>query len=311
MARLSEIDPQKAKEAIVGYCKRKGALIAGVADLALINKIAPAGHRPRDIMPRVNSVISLGVGGQTQGAWNVAPKALTYFGSTERRAYGIAYGCAYFIENSFGVRSIYCPPDMDPQAGPRTPLQDLKLHAELAGIGARSLAGDILLHPDFGYMYFASVFTELELPPDKPLAENPCPAPSCVDMYRKIGRTPCMKFCPVQCLSGEIDEQGRQKMMRYEMAACAEMTQTYESVPAMLREAMDAGDDPVAREHALMNPENKTQWYKLAVGGGQLFAQCFECMRVCPIATQAPMADPIRRRESALAAQAQKPEAAE
>ena len=315
MARLSEIDPQKAKEAILGYCKRKGALVAGVADLAMIDKIAPEGHRPKDIMPRVKSVIALGVGGQTQGSWNVAPKALTYFGSTERRGYGIAYGCAFFIENTFGARAIYCPPDMDPEAGPRTPLQDLKLHAELAGIGARSLAGDILLHPDFGYMYFASVFTELELPPDKPLEDNPCPAPSCVDMYRKIGRTPCMKFCPVQCLDGEIDEHGKQKIMRYDMAACAEMTQTYESVPAMLREAMDAGD-PVAREHALFNPENKTLWYKLAVGAGQLFAQCFECMRVCPIATQAPMADPIRRRDAAqraasLAAQAEKPKAAE
>jgi hypothetical protein len=140
MARLSEIDPQKAKDAILGYCKRKGALVAGVADLAMIDKIAPEGHRPKDIMPRVKSVIALGVGGQTQGSWNVAPKALTYFGSTERRGYGIAYGCAFFIENTFGARAIYCPPDMDPEAGPRTPLQDLKLHAELAGIRARSPA---------------------------------------------------------------------------------------------------------------------------------------------------------------------------
>ena len=63
------------------------------------------------------------------------------------------------------------------------PLQSLKLHAELAGLGARSLAGDILLHPEFGYMYFASVFTELELPPDAPMAEEPlsltCRASSC------------------------------------------------------------------------------------------------------------------------------------
>ena len=57
MARLSDIDPQKAKEAILGYCKRKGALVAGVADLAMIDKIAPEGHRPKDIMPRVKSVI--------------------------------------------------------------------------------------------------------------------------------------------------------------------------------------------------------------------------------------------------------------
>ena len=89
-----------------------------------------------------------------------------------------------------------------------------------SGLGARSLAGDILLHPQYGYMYYASCFTELALPPDKPLLENPCPAPSCVNMFRQEGRTPCMKFCPAQCLSGEIDAAGKQASMHYDMAAC-------------------------------------------------------------------------------------------
>jgi epoxyqueuosine reductase QueG len=294
-----DIDPVEAKTAILDYCKRKGALVAGVADLEAIERICPPGHRPADMMPRVKSVIALGVGGQTQGAWSVPAKALGYFGSTETRAYTIAYGCAFYIENKFGVPSIYCPPDMDPDAGPRVPLQSLKVHAELAGIGARSLAGDILLHPEFGYMYFASVFTELELPPDQPLATNPCPAPSCVSMYQSIGRTPCMKFCPVQCLDGEVDvETGKQKAMRYDMAACAEMTQQYESVPAAIMQAIRAADAQ-DREDALFDPDNKMLWYKMSVGSGGLLAQCFECMRVCPIATKAPLADPILRRDAA------------
>ena len=33
----------------------------------------------------------------------------------------------------------------------------------------------------------------------------------------------------------------------------------------------------------------------MSVGSGGLLAQCFECMRVCPIAVGAPQADPIRR----------------
>ena len=180
------IDSDAAKSAIFDYCKRKGALAVGVADLDALERIAPPGHRPSDIMPRVKSVIALGVGGQTQGAWSIPAKALAYFGSTETRAYSISYGLAFYIENKFGMRSIYCPPDMDNESGPRVPLQSLKLHAELAGIGARSMAGDILLHPDFGYMYFASVFTELELEADQPLQGNPCPAPSCVKMYEQI-----------------------------------------------------------------------------------------------------------------------------
>jgi epoxyqueuosine reductase QueG len=296
MARAA-VDPVAAKQAVLDYCRRKGALVAGIADVETLERIAPAGHRPRDLMPKVKSVIALGVGGQTQGAWAVPAKALGYFGSTETRAYKIAYGLAFFIEQKFGIRSIYCPPDMDPDGGPRVPLQSLKLHAEVAGIGARSLAGDILLHPEYGYMYFASVFTELELPPDQPMAENPCPAPSCVNMYRSIGRTPCMKFCPVQCLDGEIDEHGKQKSMRYDMAACAEMTQQYETVPAMIAEAIKAESEP-EREDALFDPDRKMLWYKVSAGSGGWFAQCFECMRACPIATKAPQADPILRTEA-------------
>jgi epoxyqueuosine reductase QueG len=183
---------------------------------------------------------------------------------------------------------------MDPELGARYPLQSLKLHAELAGIGARSLAGDILLHPDYGYMYFASCFTELALPADQPLADNPCPAPSCVAMFRQEGRTPCMKFCPAQCLSGEIDADGKQASMHYDMAACAELTQQFETVPQLLRDAI-ATDDPEEREELLLGQRNKVLWYKMTVGNGGLFAQCFECMRVCPVATNAPLADPLKR----------------
>jgi epoxyqueuosine reductase QueG len=290
----ADVDPVAAKQTIVEYCLRKGALIAGVADLAAVERIAPAGHRPSDLMPRVKSVIAVGVGGVTQGAWRVPAKALSYFGSTESRAYKIVYGLAFFIEQKFGAQAIYCPPDMDPELGARYPLQSLKLHAELAGLGARSLAGDILLHPQFGYMYFASCFTELTLPPDKPLSENPCPAPSCVNMFRQEGRTPCMKFCPAQCLAGEIDATGTQVSMHYDMAACAELTQQYETVPQLLRDAI-ATDDPEEREELLLGERNKVLWYRMTVGNGGLFAQCFECMRVCPIATNAPLADPLKR----------------
>jgi hypothetical protein len=252
------------------------------------------------LWPRAKSIISLAVGGQTQGAWAIPAKALGYFGSTEVRAYTVAYGAAFYIENKFGKRALYCPPDMDTEAGPRVPFQSLKLHAEIAGIGARSLAGDILLHPEFGYMYFASVFTELELPPDEPMKENPCPTTSCVDLFRKSGQTPCMKFCPVQCLSGDIDENGNQTEMRYDMASCAEMTQQFEAVPGVIADAIRATDEE-EREDLLFDAENKILWYKLSVGSGGLLGQCFECMRVCPIANQSPMADPIRRFETRMA----------
>jgi hypothetical protein len=49
------------------------------------------------------------------------------------------------------------------------------------------------------------------------------------------------------------------------------------------------------REELLLGQRNKVLWYKMTVGNGGLFAQCFECMRVCPVATNAPLADPLKR----------------
>lgn len=288
------VDEAAAKEAIVAYGKRKGALAVGIADVDALQRIAPEGFGPRDIMPRVRSVISVGVGGPTLGAWGVSAKTMGFMGSSEGLAYKIAYGTAYFIEREFGAPSIYCPPDSDQEGGARIPFQSLKLHAEVAGLGARSLAGDILLHPQFGMMYYGSVFTELALPADSPLASNPCPAPSCVKMYREIGQTPCMKFCPVECLSGEIDAHGQQAAMNFDMFKCAEMSQQYEIVPNVLHSAM-AAEDPDERANIMFGEVSKMLFYKLSVSSGGLLGQCFECMRVCPVATKAPLADGVKR----------------
>jgi epoxyqueuosine reductase QueG len=285
-----------AKRRIVEYCRRKGALAVGVADVDALERLAPEGFSPRDVMPRVRSVIAIGVGGPTVGAWRSSAKAMGFMGSSEGLAYKVAYGLAYFIEREFAQPAIYCPPDSDQEGGVRIPIQSLKLHAEVAGIGARSLAGDILLHPEYGMLYYGSVFTEMALEPDTPMADNPCPAPSCVGMYRQIGQTPCMKFCPVQCLSGTIDDDGVQAEMRFDMHKCAEMSQQYEVVPNVLMAAMGAEEDE--REAIMAGEVSKMLFYKLSVSSGGLLGQCFECMRVCPIATQAPLADPIKRGEA-------------
>jgi hypothetical protein len=53
MKKPSDIDPVAAKQAIIEYCLRKGALVAGVADLDAVERIAPAGHRPSDLIVRL------------------------------------------------------------------------------------------------------------------------------------------------------------------------------------------------------------------------------------------------------------------
>lgn len=287
-------DPTAAKIACQKYVEKKGALAFGVADIDVLDKIAPEGHRPRDIMPKAKSVLSVGVGGGTSGSWSADAKTFAYVADTETMAYRVAYGLAFMIEAKFGYRSVFCPPDADPEKGARIPMQSLKLHAEIAGIGARSMAGDIMLHPDYGMLYYATVFTELELEPDAPMAENPCPHSSCVKLYHQTGQTPCQRFCPVSCLSGSISEDGKQEEMIYDTHACATMCQQYEAIPSVLLDTLDA-KDPIERGMALHGPESQVLWYKLAIGAGELLALCAECMRVCPITQKAPQANVIAR----------------
>ena len=289
-----DFDPKEVKNACEAYVKKKGALAFGLADIETLNRTAPKGARPSDMLPRVKSVISIGVGGGTRGSWSADAKTLAYIGDTETMAYRIAYGLAFYIESKFSSRAIFVPPDMDPEKGARVPMQSLKLHAEVAGIGARSMAGDILLHPEYGMMYYASVFTEMEMPPDRPMENNPCPHHSCVELYRKSGQTPCMRFCPVECLSGTIGDDNQVEEMHYDAHACAEMSQQYEAIPSVLLDTLDA-KDPIERGMALHGPENQVIWYKLSIGAGELLSLCYECMRVCPITQTAPMANPVAR----------------
>ena len=288
-------DTEEIKNTLRDYAMKRGAAAFGIADAELVARFTPSGHAPTDLLPGVESVISVGVTGPTQGTWRAPAKVMTSVGANVGRIYRVAVGLSFHIEKSYGFRSIYCPPHVDPEFGARLPLQSVKLHAELAGIGARSLAGDILLHRDFGMLYFGSVITEMPLPPDEPMTDNPCPAPSCVKLFQESGQTPCQKFCPVQCLSGTIDDNGKQDEMTFDMYRCAELCQQYENLPSIVELAFET-EDQLEREDILYGAEAQSFFYK-ATAGVDTNAQCFECMRVCPIATQGPMVDPIRRAE--------------
>ncbi|MBZ0217903.1 MAG: hypothetical protein K8F25_15200 [Fimbriimonadaceae bacterium] len=293
MGHTATIDFDSARNELRTYAHSRGAAAVGFAEVDLVEKFCPPGHGPRDLLPRAKTVISIGVTGPTQGTWRTPAKVMTSIGTNVSRIYRVALGLAFRIEDTYGYRSIYCPPHVDPELGARHPMQSLKLHAELAGTGARSMAGDIMLHPEFGMLYYGSVFTEMPLSGDEPMKDNPCPAPSCVELYKQIGRTPCMTNCPVQCLSGSIDEDGNIEEMRFDMYRCAELCQQYENMPTLIERAIKSDND-LEREELLYGGESQSFFYK-ATAGVDTNAQCFECMRVCPIATQAPQADPVRR----------------
>ena len=53
VADLPMFDVDAVKEDLVSYCKKRGALAVGVADVEVLERIAPPGHGPRALMPRV------------------------------------------------------------------------------------------------------------------------------------------------------------------------------------------------------------------------------------------------------------------
>jgi len=90
---VDAIDPIEAKEAMRAYVEKKGGLAFGVADVAALERIAPEGYGPSAMLPRVKSVISVGVGGGTRGSWRQTPKPLPI--SATRRPWPIGSPMAW------------------------------------------------------------------------------------------------------------------------------------------------------------------------------------------------------------------------
>jgi hypothetical protein len=152
--------------------------------------------------------VGLRTGGLVVGAWQCPDHRLMEItGYDFRENVAIHVMCDY-IENTFGYQAIQAP--SLPTAG-HTPPMSMMLAAVLAGLGTRSLAANIILHPDYGLLYYAALITTMPLTPDHPLEQAVCPSAPCVEMYHKLGTTPCLAACPTSeggCLDGEIGADG-------------------------------------------------------------------------------------------------------
>ena len=62
-------DPTEIRSRVDAYCAKKGALAVGIADVGILERMSLPRHGPHTVMPKVRSVISIGVGGATAGAW--------------------------------------------------------------------------------------------------------------------------------------------------------------------------------------------------------------------------------------------------
>lgn len=248
----------------------------GIASVAEINKIAPEGHRPDDILKRAKSVVVMGKKRYSKGQWmssNLDTIHRARGGQGTRDAAG--GGMMGFIEKEFGEPAVLINPGMF-ETG-MVPVLSLKLMAELSGLGQRSMAGGIILSKEHGLMGFVAVITTLDLKPDGPVSEPSCPHPSCVEKYERTGQTPCMESC--RAIEGVI-ENGKLKEVQYYQQLCATRALT----------TMNAAYLRLLPE--IMNVEDEEERKYLAIGqarkfiedpaGRGIWGRCIECMRVCP-----------------------------
>ena len=254
-----------------------GADQVGIASVADINRYAPAGHRPDDILIGAKSVIIFAGHVALHGAWR-SPDYRTHYFNRDFPSIrtGVAMAIAKLIESKYGYYSLG---EISLTIG-LNPSLSLKLCAEMAGLGTRSMAGAILLNHKLGMLSLSACITTMPLTADGPMKAPVCPHPSCVKLWERRRTTPCLETCP-ECLSGEL-ERGRIKWMRYDRRICSTRAQTL-SVGALQRILLEGANEPNPEVRKSILLGSFSHSVTEAIASGRIVGQCGECLRDCPV----------------------------
>lgn len=260
-----------------------GADVVGIADPGRWDAHVPRGFRPDDILPGAASVIVVGNRGPTAGAWRSPNHRVMEINGYDFRNDAAIHRVADAIEHDYGCFAIQAP---GLPTGGHLPPFSMMLAAVLAGLGTRSLAANIILNPKYGLLYYSACITTLELEPDPMLEQDVCPHRMCVESYRRFGKTPCLAACPVEeggCLDGSIDADGRIDHSYYDRERCVSRAMNFgiNSFQKALADIVAETDDE--RRETMIHSDFFSRSCSAITHYKESVAQCFECMRVCPI----------------------------
>jgi epoxyqueuosine reductase QueG len=265
------------------FALESGASVVGIADPCAWDEHVPEGHRPYDILPDARSVVVVGSRGPTAGAWRSPQHRLMEVNGYDFRNDAAIHKVANLIESRFDHQAIQAP---GLPTGGHLPPMSMMLAAVLAGLGTRSLAANIILNPKYGLLYYSACITTLELQHDHMLEQDVCPHPMCVKTYQRFGKTPCLAACPADeggCLDGSIDEQGRIDYSLFDRERCVTRSMNFgiNSFQVAMAEIV-AESDPETQQN-MVNSDFFSRSCSAITHYKESVAQCFECMRVCPI----------------------------
>lgn len=261
----------------------RGADVVGIADPKTWEEHVPEGHRPYDILPGAKSVVVVGSRGPTAGAWRSPNHRVMEVNGYDFRNDAAIHQVADLIENEFDHQAIQAP---GLPTGGHLPPFSMMLAAVLAGLGTRSLAANIILNPKYGLLYYSACITTLECDYDGMLEQDVCPHHMCVQSYRRFGTTPCMAACSADeggCLDGAINEDGHIAYSWYDRERCVSRAMNFgiNSFQKALAQIVAEEDDE--RRHTMIDSDFFSRSCSAITHYKESVAQCFECMRVCPI----------------------------
>jgi epoxyqueuosine reductase QueG len=254
-----------------------GVHAVGIAAVSDFRAHVPEGHRPDDVLINAKSVITLGNRRYTTGQWLTSNIDIIHRARSAQAGRDTAgFGVATFIEREYGYPSIVINPGMF-DLGMNVPIS-LKVCAELAGLGTRSMAGAIILNKEHGLLGFNAVITTMELKPDGPLRKPVCPDSSCVAMYEKKKTTPCKEAC--SAIDGTIENGKLKEVIWYRQLCATRALNTMNAAYLRLLPEIMREDDPEKRKYLAIGQARK---YVEDPPGRGIWGRCIECMRVCPV----------------------------
>jgi epoxyqueuosine reductase QueG len=280
---MDEMTIESRTDQIKQYAVSGGATVVGVADPHAWDEHAPEGSRPYDILPGAQSVVVVGSRGPTAGAWRSSNHRLMEINGYDFRNDASAHRVADLIETRFDHQAIQAP--ALPTSGHQPPMS-MMLAAVLAGLGTRSLAANIVLNPKHGLLYYSACITTLKLDFDHMLEQDVCPHKMCVTAFRKFGKTPCMAACPSDeggCLDGSISEEGRIEYSWYDRERCTTRAMNFGINSFQKALAQIVAEEDEESQKNMLHSDYFSRSCSAITHYKESVAQCFECMRVCPI----------------------------